>query len=172
MASRSGAFLLGIIVGIVMLVVGPIVFVKSGGISMETSAAPLPFEEKLAGMALQASIGDAANQKNPIPPIDSNLLVGAQIFEEHCSPCHGILGQPRSEIAKGMFPPPPQLLTADEGVTDDPEGATYWKVTHGIRLSGMPAFGGALSDTERWQVTALVAHADKLPPTVSAILSK
>ena len=71
-----------------------------------------------------------------------------------------------------MFPRPPQLLTADEAVTDDPEGATYWVVTHGIRLSGMPAFGGALSDTERWQVTALVAHADKLPPAVSAILSK
>jgi hypothetical protein len=36
----------------------------------------------------------------------------------------------------------------------------------------MPAFSGALSDTERWQVTALVAHADKLPPDVSAILSR
>jgi len=44
-------------------------------------------------------------------------------------------------------------------------------VTHGIRLSGMPAFSSALSDTERWQVTALVAHADKLPPDVSAILT-
>jgi thiosulfate dehydrogenase len=171
MASRLGAFFLGIIVGIVVLVAGAIVFVKSGGISMETSAAPLPFEEKLAGMALHASIGDAANQKNPLPPNDSNLVAGAHIFEEHCSACHGILGQPRTEIAKGMFPPPPQLLTTDEGVTDDPEGVTYWKVTHGIRLSGMPAFGGALSATERWRVTALVAHADKLPPAVSAILS-
>jgi thiosulfate dehydrogenase len=172
MASRLGPFLLGIIVGIFALVGGAIVFVKSGGISMETSAAPLPFEEKFAGMAIQASIGDAANQKNPLPPNESTLTAGAQIFEEHCSACHGIMGQPRGELAKGMFPPPPQLLTADEGVTDDPEGATYWKVTHGIRLSGMPAFGGALSDTERWQVTALVAHADKLPPAVSAILSK
>ena len=47
-------------------------------------------------------------------------------------------------------------------VTDDPEGVTYWKVTHGIRLSGMPGFAGTLSDTERWQLTLLVAHADKL----------
>ncbi len=171
MASRLGAFLLGIIVGIVALVAGASVFVKSGGVSMETSAAPLPFEEKLAGMALHASIGDAANQKNPLPPNESNLVAGAHIFEEHCSGCHGKLGRPRSAFAKGMFPPPPQLLTTDEAVTDDPEGVTYWKVTHGIRLSGMPAFGGALSDTERWQVTALVAHADKLPPPVSAILS-
>ena len=171
MASRLGPFLLGIIVGIVLLVAGAIVFVKSGGISMQTSAAPLPFERELAEMALQASIGDAANQKNPLPPNESNLVAGAHVFEENCSGCHGILGQPRSAFVKGMFPPPPQLLTADEAVTDDPEGATYWKVTHGIRLSGMPAFGNALSDTERWQVTALVAHADKLPPAVSTILS-
>jgi mono/diheme cytochrome c family protein len=51
-------------------------------------------------------------------------------------------------------------------VTDDPEGVTYWKVTNGIRLSGMPGFGGTLSDTERWQVTMLVAHADKLSRAV------
>jgi len=55
-------------------------------------------------------------------------------------------------------------------VTGDPEGVTYWKVTHGIRLSGMPGFGGALSDTTRWQLTMLVAHADKLSPTVQAAL--
>jgi mono/diheme cytochrome c family protein len=56
-------------------------------------------------------------------------------------------------------------------VTDDPQGITYWKVTHGIRLSGMPGFGGALSDTQRWQVTMLVASADRLSPAVHAALA-
>lgn len=56
-------------------------------------------------------------------------------------------------------------------VTDDPEGVTYWKATHGIRLSGMPGFGATLSDTQRWQVTMLVAHADQLSPAVQAALS-
>ena len=53
-------------------------------------------------------------------------------------------------------------------VTDDPEGVTHWKVTHGIRLSGMPGFGSTLSDTQRWQLTMLVAHAGKLSPAVEA----
>lgn len=53
-------------------------------------------------------------------------------------------------------------------VTDDPEGVTYWKVTHGIRLSGMPGFESTLSDTQRWQVTMLAAHADKLSRAVEA----
>jgi mono/diheme cytochrome c family protein len=48
-------------------------------------------------------------------------------------------------------------------VTRDLEGITHWKVAHGIRLSGMPGFGSTLTDTEQWQVTTLLAHADKLP---------
>jgi len=57
-------------------------------------------------------------------------------------------------------------------VTDDPQGATYWKVTNGIRFSGMPGFGKTLSGTERWQVTLLLKNADKLPPTVHAALGE
>jgi thiosulfate dehydrogenase len=57
-------------------------------------------------------------------------------------------------------------------VTDDPQGITYWKVTHGIRLSGMPAFEKTLSESERWQITMLVTHADRLPPQVQSVLGR
>ena len=51
------------------------------------------------------------------------------------------------------------------GVSDDPPGETYWKVSNGIRLSGMPSFQNTLSDTQMWQVSLLLANADKpLPP--------
>ena len=53
-------------------------------------------------------------------------------------------------------------------MTDDPEGETYWKVTHGIRLSGMPGFESTLSDTERWQLAMLVKHADNIPAPAQA----
>jgi mono/diheme cytochrome c family protein len=55
-------------------------------------------------------------------------------------------------------------------VTDDPIGVTYWKVTHGIRLSGMPAFDTLLQENQRWQVSLLLAHADKLSPSVQAAI--
>jgi thiosulfate dehydrogenase len=45
-------------------------------------------------------------------------------------------------------------------------GVTYWKVKNGIRLTGMPGFEKALSDQQMWQVAALMASADKLPPDV------
>jgi mono/diheme cytochrome c family protein len=98
------------------------------------------------------------------------VLPGAREYKEHCVFCHGIPGQPRPDAAAGMVPTPPQLFENKGMVTDDPEGVTYWKVTHGIRLSGMPGFGTTLSDTKRWQTTMMVAHADKLSPAVRAAL--
>jgi thiosulfate dehydrogenase len=58
------------------------------------------------------------------------------------------------------------------GVSDDPAGETYWKVANGIRLTGMPAYKEMLTDTEMWQVSLLLANADKpLPPAAVTILS-
>src|SRR4029077_17778259 len=76
----------------------------------------------------------------------------------------GLPQQRPTDASKGMFPDPPQLFTADGGVTDDPAGVTYWKVKNGIRLSGMPGFKGSLSEDQMWKVSALLARADKLPP--------
>ena len=170
--SRGLSFLFGVVTTIVVLIAGTILFVKAGGFPMATSAPPLPFEATLAHMALDASIGDAAAQKNPLPMNESNLLAGAQVFKEHCAGCHGMPGNPPTSMSKEMFPPPPQLFAPDEMVTDDPEGETFWKVTNGIRLSGMPGFGSTLPENQRWQVTMLVAHADKLPPPVKSALSR
>jgi hypothetical protein len=68
-----------------------------------------------------------------------------------------------------MFPYPPQLFK--HGVTDDPPGETYWKVANGIRLTGMPGFKGTRSETELWQVSLLLADADKLPQSVKDALA-
>jgi thiosulfate dehydrogenase len=164
-------FLLGVVITILMLVVGGYLFVSGGGVSLATTAPPLPLEKTVAKMALRASIGNSGDQKDPLPFDDANMLAGVHAYKEHCAVCHNAPGQPRTAVSKGMFPPPPQLFEKEDLVTDDPEGVTYWKVTHGIRLSGMPGFGSTLSDTQRWQVTMLVAHADKLSPVVQAALA-
>lgn len=53
-----------------------------------------------------------------------------------------------------------------------PVGETYWKVANGIRLTGMPAYTNALSETEMWQVSLVLANADKLPQQVRTILEQ
>ena len=107
----------------------------------------------------------------PIAIDEANYVAGTHIYREHCAVCHGLPKQLQTAIAKGMYPKPPALLEGD-GVTDDPAGETYWKVSGGIRMTGMPAFQQTLSSTEMWQVSILLAHADKLPPKVQDSLAQ
>lgn len=85
--------------------------------------------------------------------------------------CHGLPGQAPTPTSKGMYPNPPQLFKG-HGVTDDPAGETYWKVANGIRLTGMPAYTKSLSETEMWQVSLLLANADKLPEQARSTLQQ
>jgi thiosulfate dehydrogenase len=170
MGSRLVWFVLGILGAMVLFSVGTYAFVRSGGVPMATTAAELPFEHALARLALRASFKSALGLKSPAPADEPNLLNGAEVYQRNCAVCHGAPGVAPTAIARGMFPVPPQLFTADEMITEDPEGETYWKVTHGIRLTGMPGFESTLSDTERWQTAMLLAKADKLPASVQAAL--
>jgi thiosulfate dehydrogenase len=170
--SRVLWFAFGLVFGIAALAVGGYVFVRGGGIPMGTTAAPLPLEKTVARMALRASYGTSAARKNPLPESEQNMLEGAMTYAEHCEVCHGAPGRPRTAISKGMFPDPPGLFEDKEMVTDDPEGITYWKVTNGIRLSGMPAFEKTLSEQQRWQVTMLCRHADHISAEVRGALAR
>jgi hypothetical protein len=75
-----------------------------------------------------------------------------------------------------MYPEAPQLWAPHRngvvGVSDDPPGETYWKVANGIRLTGMPAFNKVLNETQMWQVSLLLANADKPLPADALSLLK
>jgi hypothetical protein len=118
--SRLRWFVLGFVVAIAALLVGGYLFLMAGGVPMETTASPLPLERTVARIALHASYGSAAQQKDPLPRDDANMVAGAETYKTR---------------------------------------------------SGMPGFERTLSDTARWQVTMLVAHADALSPAVRAALT-
>jgi len=65
-------------------------------------------------------------------------------------------------VAKGEYPAPPQL--ASDGVEDDPQGWTFWKIENGIRWTGMPSWKATLSDQQIWTLALFLKHMDKLPP--------
>ncbi len=137
---------------------------------MATSARPMPFEKKLARQALNAIVRREMPKTVPLQPDESNLAAAAQIYREDYAVCHGLPGQKETPIATGMYPRPPKLMEG-KGVTDDEPGESYWKVANGIRLTGMPGFRAAFSETQMWQVSLLVANADKLPKSVQDTLS-
>jgi mono/diheme cytochrome c family protein len=166
-------FILGLIVGLLIPVVGGYLFIKMGMMPMAASGAtPLPGEEKIAHMALSAQISKEAPKDSPVGADEANLTQGAHAYVENCAFCHGLPSQKASNAAKGMFPLPPQLFNKDEMVTDDPVGVTYWKASKGIRMTGMPGFAEMLSNTQLWQVSQMLKNADKLPPATMAVLNK
>jgi mono/diheme cytochrome c family protein len=130
-----------------------------------TADPPMRFERKLAHMALDAHIEKQHISPSPVPADEPNFLAGARIYKQQCALCHGLPGQPPTDYATTMFPRAPQLFHG-KGVTDDPASETYWKAANGIRLSGMPSFKTKLSDTELWQVSQLLAHADQISESV------
>ncbi len=157
-------FILGIIFTLVCIAAGAYIYFSRGYAPVATSAQPMPFEKRLAKMALDAQVEKQAPKSVPIQADEAAYTAGAAIYKMNCAICHGLPGAPETPIAKGEFPRPPQLFK--HGVTDDPAGETYWKVANGIRLTGMPAFSQSLSETQMWQVSLLLKNADKLPASV------
>jgi mono/diheme cytochrome c family protein len=166
-------FLFGLILGLLIPAAAGYCYLRFGYAPVATSSAPMPFESTLAHMALHARIEkEAPTKAAPLPADEPNLSQGAATYKENCAFCHGLPNQKATMAAKGMFPLPPQLFEKDEMVTDDPVGVTYWKVANGIRMTGMPGFHEMLTPGQMWQVSLLLANADKLPPATQSALSK
>ena len=165
-----GKFLIGLIVGLIVIPIGVYMYFSTGSAPVATSSAPMPFEKMLAGLALHARLKKEMPKPAPIPADEAALVAGAQIYKDNCAVCHGLPGQALTAIAQGMFPKPPKLMEG-KGVTDDSPQETYWKVAGGIRMTGMPGFEKQLSPTQMWQVSLLVANADKLPKPAKDILT-
>jgi hypothetical protein len=83
MSARLGWFVLGVVAALVGLGAGAYLFIRTGGMPVETSAKPLPLERTIARMALRAGVGKAAAEKDPLPVDDANMLAGADLFREH-----------------------------------------------------------------------------------------
>lgn len=166
-----GKFILGLILGLVLVPVVVYFYFSAGVAPVATSAPPMPFEKTLARMALHARLDKEIPKTVPIAADEASLSAGALVYTEHCAVCHGLPSHSQTAIASGMFPKPPKLMEGT-GVTDDPPTETYWKVSGGIRMTGMPGFDKTLSTTQMWQVSLLCANADKLPATVRVALAE
>jgi thiosulfate dehydrogenase len=158
-------FVLGVLIGILLLVGSLYLYFSLGFAPVATSAAPMPLERKLAKTGLHAYLNKLPHPLPLVPADEANLVAGAKVYKEQCATCHNLPGEPKSAVSQGMFPKPPELFHG-VGVTDDEPWETYWKVENGIRMTGMPGFKGQLTETQIWQVTMLVKNADKITEPV------
>jgi thiosulfate dehydrogenase len=168
-------FLMGVVVGVLLVPVCVLTWFQFGHAPVAVADRPLPDERAFTSVPLEARIHKEMPANSPIQADETNLVAGAHIYSDHCAVCHGFYGKP-SDIGDNIFPSAPPLWQKHPnsdvvGVSDDPPGETYWKVSNGIRLTGMPSYKPLLSDTQMWQVSLLLANADKpLPPDALSIV--
>jgi len=90
-----------------------------------------------------------------------DLSVGYDHYNEMCVTCHGAPGIERSEAGQGLNPSPPDL---SESVKDLTPSEVFWIVKHGIKMTGMPAFGPTHDDQKLWNITAFVKRLPTMTP--------
>jgi mono/diheme cytochrome c family protein len=160
------AFVIGVLATIFVAAACGYAVLRTGLIPANADARPGELEVWAAGTSLDAILArDAPKGPNPVALTDESLIAGIDLYGQHCAICHGTAkgDASASPVAKGEYPPPPQLAT--DGVEDDPEGYSFWKIKHGIRWTGMPSWKEALTDQQIWMLALFLKHMDKLPPT-------
>jgi mono/diheme cytochrome c family protein len=161
--------IIGIVVTLVVMCGGAYLVLRSGMIPANADATPGALEHFAARTSLRATLNaESPKGPNPVALNDANLLAGMKLYAEHCTVCHGTADGEKSAtpIAKGEYPAPPQLAT--DGVEDDPQGWTFWKIKHGVRWTGMPSWRTTFTDQQIWTLALFLKHMDKLPPDVAA----
>ena len=106
----------------------------------------------------------AARARDIVVPNDLNdpnrISRGAGQYADMCSGCHLAPGMKRTEISRGLYPRAPELRRK----TDLTPAEQFWIVKHGVKMTGMPAWGVTHEDELLWDVVAFVRKLPELTP--------
>jgi mono/diheme cytochrome c family protein len=106
----------------------------------------------------------AAKARDIIVPNDltdaNRISKGAGEYAEMCSGCHLAPGMKRTEISRGLYPRAPELRRK----SDLTPAEQFWIVKHGVKMTGMPAWGVTHDDELLWNVVAFIRKLPQLTP--------
>ncbi len=124
---------------------------------------PSALEAFLAKTARNLSIpASERDAKNPFAPTAEVLGEARAHFADHCATCHGNDGSGKTEIGQNLYPKAPDLRQSEtQNLTD---GQIYYIIHNGIRLTGMPAWGGPGKDDDSWQLVLFIRHLPQMTP--------
>jgi mono/diheme cytochrome c family protein len=133
--------------------------IASRGLS--TRVAPSVVETWIAlAMRRFATPSGVRGAANPVPATTQVLDEALAHFADHCATCHANDGSGTTEIGRSFYPPAPDMRAARTQRLSD--GELFSIIEHGIRLTGMPAWGSGTADGER-ATWGLVHFLRKLP---------
>ncbi len=88
------------------------------------------------------------------------IAAGAGQYAEMCSSCHLAPGMKRTEISRGLYPRAPELRRGSRVTAAE----DFWVIKHGIKATGMPAWGITHDDELVWNVVAFLRKLPELSP--------
>jgi mono/diheme cytochrome c family protein len=139
---------------------GAYVYMRTAMHGFSARAEPSHIEAMVAGYARATAMPSSAkNMKNPViltPAVQQEALAH---FADHCAVCHANNGDGQTMFGKGMYPKPPDLRDETQTMSD---GEIFYDIENGIRMSGMPAFGGEDSAEATWKLVHFIRHLPKL----------
>jgi mono/diheme cytochrome c family protein len=96
------------------------------------------------------------------PSLDKQSMIveGASHYDAMCTGCHQAPGMKENEMRPGLDPKPPVLANGGLGTP----AQMFWVIKHGIKMTGMPAWGVTHTDEEIWNVVAFLQRLPTLSP--------
>ncbi len=163
-------FIAGILVTLLVIAGGVFAVSHFGLYPIGADNPPGSLERALASRAMDVYADKHKPEGgNAVQITPANLTEGAKQYEERCAFCHGGAKATISPMRDRFNPPVPQLVNR---IPHDEDAWLFWVTKHGVRMTGMPAWGGVMSDDEMWKVIAFIKHSDKLPPEVRSAWQK
>lgn len=136
-------------------------FIQSGVYDFSADSPHTPLVFALLDRMRERSIDTrAATLKVPDLSNQQRIVQGAGNYNAMCVQCHRSPGSPETELSKGLYPSPPNL--SKEAVEP---AQVFWVVKHGIKASGMPAWGKSMNDEYIWNMAAFLQVMPKLDDT-------
>lgn len=151
-------FLSGVVALPVIIGAAGIIFLKTSAKGFSAQAPPSVLEIVAARTARRFALPSGARERrNPIANSNEVLSQARAHWADHCALCHGNDGSGQTEMGSHTYPPAPDMRKErTQHLTD---GELFYIIENGIRLSGMPAWGGSHEGgQDSWKLVHFIRH--------------
>ncbi|MGA7297271.1 MAG: cytochrome c [Rhodanobacteraceae bacterium] len=153
-------FIFKLIVLLVLILIATGAWVWSGQYNIGADSPHWKLTRQAIGILRERSIETRAGNIR-VPDLDDPALLseGAEHYSEMCTGCHLAPGMDESEMREGLYPKPPNLTRFAPAPAE-----AFWAIKHGIKMSGMPAWGKTHNDQKIWAMVAYLQEQPTLTP--------
>ena len=146
-------------IGMVLLGLGAIVFLKTAAGGFSAKAEPTAIEKFAARSARRLAAPSSLKSRPNLEPNTAEVLAeGRDHWADHCATCHANNGGGDTDMGRNMYPRAPDMRTSD--TQDLTDGELFFIIENGVRLTGMPAWGTgtAKSEAASWMLVRFIRH--------------